>query len=301
MGKKVERENYVKLETKSYYRGWLRSLADQDDNTIEDSFLIRSCWPALLAIVKAEGQCGRIADTSLKDICEAIRVPWEYMSALLGAAVLKGAISIDDGVITVANWTTYQSDPTSAIRKATYRAKHRPPTPPQKEEKETTTYTETDRGTRDIRSERGGTGWNGDNGTSGDSSGNVGGGGLWKPSVDLDTEAIRCCQHVRAIFDAAFPPADKTRAVLPQAWNEKVTKAVLSGGISPETVMALTPQDMKAARNAMSDGATFGWGWVERYLSDKSRASHTGQYVAQISPDVEERLLGPRPTKAGAN
>lgn len=253
MAQKVGVRIFVKLYPTCYFKGWVKAL-DWD---------VRACWPALLAIVKQYGFAGEIGEQDFREWCDEVGVPWEAMSALLGAAILKGAVRIDDGVLCVAKWGEYQSDPTGAVRQARHKAKYPlPRTPSQEETKETHTQTQTV------------TVGNGANALPPlpTVTGNVCDGGLWKPKSEIPTESARCRQHVRAIHDLAFPPADRTRAIWPQAWNAKVTDAVTTGRISVDTILALLPEDIKAARKLCRDAASWGWGWVEKYLAARSTA-----------------------------
>jgi hypothetical protein len=132
---------FIRLEVDSCSRGWVRRLP----------WGVRACWPIILAIVKAHGVCGQIGEKEFFDWTIEFGIPDDELQEFLEAAQTPGidetvgAIIILDGVLTITNWSKYQTDPKSAERSKAYRERQKgSPAPLPKEETDTETETVTD-------------------------------------------------------------------------------------------------------------------------------------------------------------
>lgn len=74
-------------------------------------------------MVKRAGVSGSVKALDLGVLARRWRVPSESIQALVDAAIADGAIMVEDGVWTLANWDVYQKpDLTAASRQRRYRA-----------------------------------------------------------------------------------------------------------------------------------------------------------------------------------
>lgn len=83
------------------------------------------CWPRLLCMVKRDGVAGECRRPSTRRLSEMWRVPATAIQSLESAAIVAGALKIEDGGWVVVKWAEYQDyDPTNAERQRRFRAKH---------------------------------------------------------------------------------------------------------------------------------------------------------------------------------
>lgn len=265
-------DQWYRVTVDSWFVGWVSKLPHGQ----------RLCWYGLLAIVKGHGDCGSIPEDKAREWSEKAGLDAADFEAVLAAAASVTAVTRNAGVLEVVKWREFQTDTHAAKRMRALREREKSDKPspvPSQEETDTDTDTERLRNVTPVTR----------NSRNGDETGNVCDGGIEKPRGDAPQVAAVCCQHVRRIHDTAFPPADRTRTIWPQSWNAKVTDAVVSGRIGEDAILSLTPDDMKAARKLCRDSASWGWGWVEKYMAARSTAPRAQSIQERIAADAAFR------------
>lgn len=89
---------------------WVRLNVGWDESSwLEDlPWAVRAVWPIILCHVKVFGSAGRCPVPSWARFAGGHDIPAEFVNALIDAATADGALAIEDGYMTVANWNTYQ-------------------------------------------------------------------------------------------------------------------------------------------------------------------------------------------------